>query len=254
MAGDDGWRELHASRFPELPFYCGNELNPGVLDTAELRDWSDRPTSDDQYRIESYLDRLDLRTKRILHIGIGNSGLARRLHRRAVEIVGTSVDGPEISLARSLSLPNYMAVEHNKYAGPSDEIPGHFDLIVDNNLTSSCCCISHLRRLFEFLDAKLSRDGQVITDSVGLAWIPQAAHPRWKFDIDDLTAAARMAGLMAFSVSPTVFVLSRTEPPKSRLIPSVPRLVTEARRFGRKLVDAGKQVGRRTLWHQGDGK
>ena len=241
---DDDWLELHQSRFADLPFHCGNEIDPGVLDTPELRDWSARPTTDDQYRIESYLDRLDLRTKRILHIGIGNSGLARRLRRRAGEIVGTSVDGAEIGLARSLSLPNYTAVEHNKYSGLSNEIPGKFDLIVDNNLTSSCCCISHLRRLFEFLGAKLSSDGQVITDAAGLAWIPQTAHPRWQLSFDDLAAVAEVADLTAHRIDRNILVLARTPPPKPRLLPSSSRIVMRTGLLGRKLIRTGRQAWR----------
>jgi hypothetical protein len=241
---DDGWLELHKSRFADLPFDCGNEIDPGVLDTPELRDWSARPTTDDQYRIESYLDRLDLRTKRILHIGIGNSGLARRLHRRAGEIVGTSVDGPEIGLARSLSLPNYTAIEHNKYSGLSNGIPGKFDLIVDNNLTSSCCCISHLRRFFEFLGAKLSSDGQVITDSAGLAWIPPTAHPRWQLSFDDLAAVAKVAELIAYRIDRNILALGRTRPPKPRLLPSPSQLVMRTGLFGRKLIRTGRQAWR----------
>jgi hypothetical protein len=44
-----------------------------------LRNWSQKWTTPDQLRIERYIDRFDLRSKRILHIGIGNSGLARRV-------------------------------------------------------------------------------------------------------------------------------------------------------------------------------
>src|SRR3954471_10645840 len=96
---DGAWRELHELRFPELPFDCRNNDDPGILYGPDLRDWSAKATTPDQYRIEKYIDRFDLRDKRLLHIGVGNSGLARRFHRRVDEMVGTTIDEPDIKVA-----------------------------------------------------------------------------------------------------------------------------------------------------------
>jgi hypothetical protein len=216
---DEGWRELHRSRFPGLTFDCGNRLTPGVVEGPHLRDWSRKPTTADQLRIERYVDRFDLRAKRILHIGVGNSGLAKRFHRRTGEIVGTSIDAPELTVARSLGLPNYRVVEHNKYSALQDDVPGQFHFIVDNNLTSPCCCVHHLAQLIHFLDAKLAEEGQIVTDAEGLAWLPDGSNPRWSFDFDDLVAAAAVAGLSAYRIDQTVYVLARTEPAEPAWIP-----------------------------------
>jgi hypothetical protein len=174
-----------------------------------LRNWSQKWTTPDQLRIERYIDRFDLRSKRILHIGIGNSGLARRFHHRVGEIVGTSIDEPELQLAQNLSYSNYHAVLHNKYSGMSDEVTGRFNVIVENNPTSACCCMRHLAELFRFLELKLAEDGQIVTDRVGLAWIPDGAHPRWSFDFEDLQAVASVVGLQAWKINRDTYVLSR---------------------------------------------
>jgi len=212
VALTEAWRDLHRSRFPELPFDCGNETDPGIRYCEDLRDWSAKATTPDQRRIENYVDRYDLRQKRVLHIGIGNSGLARRFHRRVKEIVGTTIDEPEMRVARSLALPNYRFVVHNKFSGRSDLVEGRFDFILDNNPTSPCCCMRHLADLFEFYRATLASGGQIVTDRQGLQWVPRDSDERWSFDFDDLAAVAAAAGLSAFRVDRNVYVLARSAP------------------------------------------
>lgn len=209
----DAWRTLQWTRFPELPLDCGNSLSPGVIYSLELRDWSNKATTPDQVRIERYIDRYDLRRARILHIGVGNSGLAKRFHARVGEIVGTTVDEPEMQVARAVSLPNYSFVTHNKYSGRNEAVYGTFDFILDNNPTSPCCCIRHLADLFEYYAAKLGPGGQIVTDRQGLEWVPDDTNPRWSFDFDDLAAAGAAAGFSAFQANRNVYVLSRSPPP-----------------------------------------
>jgi hypothetical protein len=211
---DRDWRELRELRFPELPFDCGNEDDPGILYGPDLRDWSTKATTPDQYRIEKYIDRFDLRDQRLLHIGVGNSGLARRFHGHVKEIVGTTIDDTDIKVAQTLSYPNYSVVLHNKYSCGSDSIGGKFDVIVDNNLTSPCCCVRHLAALFRFFDDRLADGGRIVTDREGLGWVPpDQFNRRWSFDFDDLVAVASVAGLAAFQVNKNVYVLSRSAPP-----------------------------------------
>ena len=182
-----------------------------------LRDWSEKWTTPDQLRIEKYIDQFDLREKRVLHIGIGNSGFAKRFQERVGEIVGTSLDEPEVELARTLHFPNYRAVLHNKYSGETEQIAGSFDFIVENNPTSACCCLRHLAELFQLLDSKLAEGGQIVTDRVGLAWIPENANPRWSFDFDDLQAVASAVGLNAWKIDRNTYVLCRSAPSKPAL-------------------------------------
>jgi len=206
------WRQLQRTRFAGLPLDCGNALSPGVIYSPDLRDWSDKATTSDQARMERYIDRYDLRHARILHIGIGNSGLAKRFHGRVGEIVGTTIDEPEMAVARALSLPNYSYVTHNKFSGQNDAVNGTFDFILDNNPTSPCCCIRHLAVLFEFYAAKLASGGQIVTDRQGLAWVPQANHPGWGFDLDDLRAVSAVAGFSVFPMTDKVYVLAHSAP------------------------------------------
>lgn len=212
MTLTEPWRELHRSRFAELPLDCGNSDSPGVIYSPELRDWSDKATTSDQARMERYIDRYDLRGARILHVGIGNSGLAKRFHMRVGEIVGTTIDEPEMEVAKGLPLPNYRFVMHNKYSGRNEAVDGKFDFILDNNPTSPCCCIRHLALLFEFYAEKLANGGQIVTDRQGLEWVPQANHPRWGFDLDDLTAISGVAGFSVFPMTNSVYVLARSPP------------------------------------------
>lgn len=213
MALTEAWRELHVTRFAELPLDCGNCVDAGIIYSEDLRDWSDKATTPDQARMERYIDRYDLRTKRILHIGVGNSALARRFHNRVREIVGTTIDEPEIRVARALSIPNYSCILHNKYSGRDTDISGKFDFILDNNPTSPCCCIRHLADLFSFYATKLNPSGMVVTDLGGLQWVPAGSSARWRFDFDDLSAAAATAGIRAYYGTRKVFLLSREQPP-----------------------------------------
>jgi len=204
------WVELHATRFPELPLDCGNEVDPGVIYSEDLRDWSGKATTPDQYRIERYIDRFDLRDKRILHIGIGNSGLARRFHKRTGKIVGTTIDDPEIDVARSLNLPNYEVLKQNKYSAANEDAAGKFDFIIDNNPTSPCCCIRHLAALLSYYDSRLADNGQIVTDQEGLGWVPDGSSRRWSFSFDDLAAVAGATGLFAHRMNGNVYVLARS--------------------------------------------
>jgi hypothetical protein len=208
----EAWRELHRSRFPELPLDCGNLHDPGIIYSEDLRDWSDKATTPDQARMERYVDRYDLRHARVLHVGIGNSGFARRFYGRVKAIVGTTIDEPEREVARSLALPNYTFVLHNKFAGKDDAVEGTFDFIFDNNPTSPCCCLRHLSDMLEFYLKKLASNGQIVTDRLGLGWVPDDTNPRWSFDFDDLAAVGAAAGLSAFRMNRSVYVLARSAP------------------------------------------
>jgi len=128
------------------------------------------------------------------------------------EIVGTTIDESETVVARSLSLPNYRFLIHNKFSGSDSAIEGTFDFILDNNPTSPCCCIRHLAAMFEFYQEKLSERGQVVTDRHGLKWVPDVTNPRWSFDFDDLATAAAVAGFSAFRMNRNTYVLSRAAP------------------------------------------
>ena len=59
--------------------------------------------------------------------------------------------------------------------------------------------MTNLARLITFYEANLSLAGQVVTDMIGLGWMPPSPprRPRWRFDFDDLAAVAEIVGLEA---------------------------------------------------------
>lgn len=207
-----GWSELHRLRFWEVPENCENISNPGVLDLPEFQDWSRRETTADQKRIERYLSGFDLRKKRLLHIGVGNSHLAARFARRAKEIVGTTNEPKEARETQVRGIPNYTIVLQNKYSAELERTPGQFDFIIDNNPLSYCCCMAHLIALFDVYQAKLAPGGQIITDRQGLSWVPPAGHPLFRIDFEDLNRIASAAGFSASKVNRNIYVLAENEP------------------------------------------
>lgn len=227
---------LAAERFPELTLDCGRRGDPGLVDSTQWRDWTVRETTPDQLRIEDYLDMQDLRGRSILHIGLGNSGLALHFHERAREIVGTTVVPAERDNGRALGLANYHVALHNKYTGAAEGMADHFDFVVDNNPTTFCCCLAHLATMLEFYADKLGESGQFVTDRVGLGWthVP-GCNPRWSFGFDDLAAVGALAGLKATQVDRDVWVLSRKPPAP---LPASARAKLLVRRAARRIARA----------------
>jgi hypothetical protein len=249
MVLSKAWRELHAKHFSELPLDCANRKNPGIVYSEDFRDWSQKATTTDQARMERYIDRYDLRQKRVLHIGIGSSRVARRFHRRTKQIVGTTIDEPEIRVASSLQIPNYQFVLHNKYSGSHDTVPGKFDIILDNNPTSPCCCLRHLSDLFDFYAAKLAEGGQIVTDRQGLSWLPEDSEPRWSFTFEDLAAVGAVAGFSAYKMNRTVYVLSRSPPPPPGVFPLTRHLLRSAKALPGQIARNGPREFKR-LTHE----
>ena len=241
-----GLNRLREERFPELPLDCGVRIEPGIADLNEWRDWTVQPTTPDQLRIEEYLDRHDLAGKTILHIGTGNSELARRFHGRVRSIFGTSVVPSEVERGEALGIPNYRAILHNKHSGSNDEVPCGFDFIVDNNPTTFCCCLVHLESMLDFYGSRLTPTGQVVTDRVGLGWTTEAegSNPRWRFDFDDLAAVAPLAGLIAYAITDYTYVLSRQPPAPPAFASRLTHMVRSTlRKVRRRLAHA---IGRPT--------
>ena len=202
---------LREQRFAELPMRCGAKRQPGIDEVEQWRDWTALPTTADQLRIEDYLAAFDLAGKRILHIGVGNSGLAQRFSPRAKEIFGTTISPAEAAHGAALGLPNYRVAVHNKYSGDDDAVAGRFDFIVDNNPTTFGCCLEHFAAMLDFYASRLAPGGQIVTDRVGLGWTVSApgANTRWGFSFDDLAQVAALAGLSAHRAGRHTYVLSR---------------------------------------------
>jgi hypothetical protein len=124
-------------------------------------------------------------------------------------------------------------------------------VIVDNNLTSPCCCVRHLAALFDFFNEHLADDGILVTDQGGLSWIPEGSNPRWRFDFADLAAVGDMVGLRAFRATKSVYILARSELPMATFASLSRHAGRRARAFPLKLVRSGPrklaQIFRRGL-------
>ena len=81
LPGDNETRSL-MHRLDRPPFtlmlpYCGQESKPGKDEIEEWQIWTHQATTTDQMRIEEYLEDRVTSDSSILHIGIGNSSLAK---------------------------------------------------------------------------------------------------------------------------------------------------------------------------------
>src|SRR4051794_10142210 len=106
----------HKVTFESALDLCGRLDQPGRgLDNPAEVNYADKQTSLDQSWIEDQLDRMELAGRRLLHVGVGNSGLAVRLAPRLRLIDGLTVDRNEKARADRLGLDNYHVFLMNKY-------------------------------------------------------------------------------------------------------------------------------------------
>jgi hypothetical protein len=189
--------------------FCGNLDRPGIeLDNPAEIDYSRRPTSVDQARIEAWLRGADLAGKAVLHVGVGNSSLARGLAGKVRQLDGLTVHPNEKAHADSLGIPNYRVLLLNKHGPGLFRLEGRYDLIVDNNLASFACCTYHFHLMLAGYAAKLKPGGCVLTDERGMAWTADG-NAGWKRTYEDLVALRDDFPFRAARVSETVFALGR---------------------------------------------
>ena len=144
--------------------------------------WENRQITSDELEIINFLeDSLDLSSKSILHIGIGNSFFAKRFFKN--EIFGITISQKEIDLANSLGLSNYKVILCDKYSLNFKEILKNmsFDLIVDTNLKSYSCCQKSFDFFMENLFYKLNKNGTLITSKNGMNWY-KSLKPKFSFN------------------------------------------------------------------------
>lgn len=131
-------------------------------------DWSEHPPSQDEQRIIEHIKKREpFRDKTLLHIGIGNSTLAKEI-RTFKKIVGITVIQAEIEKANSLKLENYETYICNKHTIQFLDFQEKFDMIVDNGLLTFTDCEICSYNLFHSFLSLLSQDGEILTDSFGM--------------------------------------------------------------------------------------
>jgi len=170
------------------PEYCGHAVGMRVESRPV---WRKRPASIDELLLEATIRKGPLQDLSILHVGIGNSGLAIRLSPYCRHITGVTLEEAERSVAIDLGLQNYHVVVGNKYSdGFGRNLPlDAYDIIVDHRIADHACCRHHLKVLMENYSRLLAPKGRLVTTQHGLA--RSATNSGWKLNPADL---ARLGG------------------------------------------------------------
>ena len=104
--------------------------------------WEDRDmTSDENDILDKILLDKSVVNKTILHIGVGNSELAKKLDF-SNNVTGITISKKEIDYGNSLKIKNYNILFCDKYSLKFKKKfqNNQFDLIIDTNLKSYACC------------------------------------------------------------------------------------------------------------------
>ena len=139
-------------------------------------------TTDERQIIDEILKDKFLINKNILHIGIGNSELAKTLDS-SNKIYGISISNSEINYAKSLNLENYIIFFCDKYSIKLSNIFQNikFNLIIDTNLKSYSCCQNAFDFMMKNLFNYLEPGGKIITSINGMKWF-KTLKPKLSFN------------------------------------------------------------------------
>ena len=171
-------------------------------------DFSNQPTTLDQQRIEQVLSGFDLGNARLLHVGVGDSGLAARFHARCKSIDGITVSEQEMTHGQHLAFSNYRVFLLNKYHCdfPQTLRPG-YDYIIDNNPSSFACCTFHYAQMLNHYRWALVPGGRILTDKLGMSWVCQDR--RWRMSYKDLVKVGARFNLEPQRLTDDVYALCR---------------------------------------------
>jgi hypothetical protein len=189
---------------------CGHEpdLTSPYPDSAI--NWIGDSTPD-QLRIEDVLSALAKRDCRILHVGVGNSDLASRFLSLGGWIDGVTIGEREWQMAQAAAFVlshRYYTCQVNKYSAELVQAFKHapYDFIIDNNLASYACCVTHFHQMMDNYRNALAPGGAILTDRAGLAHAP--GDPNWNL-VDDIQAVADRFGLVLTRETEMVYALRK---------------------------------------------
>ena len=149
--------------------------------------WEEKNSTDDESEILDFLLKKPLlKNMKILHIGIGNSKLAKKFSN-SNEIFGITVSKNEIEHANKLSLEGYSVSLIDKY---SINFINHFkeyrfDIIIDPNLKSYACCEQSFEFMFKNFSTLLTNNGIIVTSRRGMNWFKKLK-PKISFNLKKL--------------------------------------------------------------------
>lgn len=200
-------------RLRQLPHWCGgcNEM-PGVPEDPEWQDWTRQSTRSDQQRIEAELEKMISPSTTLLHVGVGNSSLAKKYLSLCDRIDGLTIDHPAKDYADSLGDDNYTVHLRSKYDPCllSDfDSADSYTLIVDNNPTTFCCCHTHLAAMMANYYTLLATDGLILTDRYGLGWHSSPNDSRWGFSKEEWSLLGSALGLTTVNLTSWVLGLKK---------------------------------------------
>lgn len=142
--------------------YCGLEP-PLALYTYD--NWTHMPTSKDQECIEAVLPGYVDPEAVWLHIGIGNSSLAKKFAHQVKRLDGITVAQEEIDTAPKIENYRVWWCDKHSLAFLTDE---RYDVIIDSTPAGHACCWKHFRDYLRMAFAMLR--GVYLTDQAGLCW------------------------------------------------------------------------------------
>jgi len=161
-------------RFLTFRNKCKNYPNP----TSYYSDgsWLERKVTKGQKTITDYIGTKDISGKRFLHIGIGNSEIAKLWPENFTD--GITVVSSEKDFAKTLNLPNYQVFLMDKNDQKAlKTLAGDYDFIIDCNLASYSCCKRHFEEMFSTFSSLLKKDGEIISDKAGLYYFDSGFPP-----------------------------------------------------------------------------
>ena len=144
-------------------------------DRTKFSYWENNEATNDEKDVITFLKNDDLfNNKRILHIGIGNSYIAKNL-KNFKKIDGISLSKNELDLARKSNIDNYEVFFQNKYCQNNilSKILNFYDIIIDVNIKSFACCDKAFVNLFKTYSELLNNNGIIITSKSGMKWSRQ---------------------------------------------------------------------------------
>jgi len=165
------------SFFFNLKTNTDNCINGCTLfnDVSKFSYWENKEATNDEKDVLSYLKNNNLfYNKKILHIGIGNSYIAKNL-KGFKKIDGISLSKNELDLAKKNNIDNYEVFFQNKYCQNNilNKDLSSYDIIIDINIKSFACCDKAFENLFETYSKMLNTNGIIISSKAGMKWSRQ---------------------------------------------------------------------------------
>lgn len=124
--------------------------------------------SEDEKSIIHYLRDYDLSGYDVLHVGVGNSFIARSFP--TARVTGLTISILEYQKALSLHYASYTPILIDKHDPALDNILGSFNIIIDNNIGSYSPDFKSACDFLKVAIDHLHPNGYLVTHSEGLAY------------------------------------------------------------------------------------